>query len=114
MSAPIFHVNADDPEAVMHVCKGQRLIVYCSLLDLSFSPSPPLLLSLSPSPSLPLVAAAWRNTYSKDVVIDLVCYRRNGHNEGDNPMFTQVSEEGGERGREGGEGEGRGRERGRE
>uniref|UniRef100_A0A1X7TY60 2-oxoglutarate dehydrogenase, mitochondrial n=1 Tax=Amphimedon queenslandica TaxID=400682 RepID=A0A1X7TY60_AMPQE len=56
VSAPIFHVNADDPEAVMHVCK---------------------------------VASEWRSTYGKDVVIDLVCYRRNGHNEGDNPMFTQ-------------------------
>lgn len=56
VDAPIFHVNADDPEAVMHVCK---------------------------------VAAEWRAEYGKDVVIDLVCYRRHGHNEGDNPMFTQ-------------------------
>ena len=57
VSAPIFHVNADNPEAVMHVCK---------------------------------VAAEWRNTFHKDVVIDLVCYRRQGHNEMDEPMLTQV------------------------
>lgn len=56
VNAPIFHVNSDDPEAVMHVCK---------------------------------VAAEWRATFHKDVVIDIVCYRRNGHNEIDEPMFTQ-------------------------
>nr|XP_006112456.1 2-oxoglutarate dehydrogenase-like, mitochondrial [Pelodiscus sinensis] len=56
VNAPIFHVNADDPEAVMHVCN---------------------------------VAAEWRNTFNKDVVVDLVCYRRRGHNEMDEPMFTQ-------------------------
>ncbi|XP_043911554.1 2-oxoglutarate dehydrogenase-like, mitochondrial [Protopterus annectens] len=56
VNAPIFHVNADDPEAVMYVCN---------------------------------VAAEWRNTFNKDVVVDLVCYRRSGHNEMDEPMFTQ-------------------------
>uniref|UniRef100_A0A8D2LJ64 2-oxoglutarate dehydrogenase complex component E1 n=1 Tax=Varanus komodoensis TaxID=61221 RepID=A0A8D2LJ64_VARKO len=56
VNAPIFHVNADDPEAVVYVCN---------------------------------VAAEWRNTFHKDVVVDLVSYRRNGHNEMDEPMFTQ-------------------------
>ncbi|XP_014260550.1 2-oxoglutarate dehydrogenase, mitochondrial isoform X1 [Cimex lectularius] len=56
VNAPIFHVNSDDPEAVMHICN---------------------------------IAAEWRNTFHKDVVIDIVCYRRNGHNEMDEPMFTQ-------------------------
>jgi len=56
VNAPIFHVNADDPEAVMLVCT---------------------------------IAAEWRSTFHKDVVIDLVGYRRRGHNEIDEPMFTQ-------------------------
>ncbi|XP_044750201.1 2-oxoglutarate dehydrogenase, mitochondrial isoform X5 [Coccinella septempunctata] len=56
VNAPIFHVNSDDPESVMHICN---------------------------------IAAEWRATFHKDVVIDLVCYRRNGHNEIDEPMFTQ-------------------------
>ncbi|XP_055333582.1 LOW QUALITY PROTEIN: 2-oxoglutarate dehydrogenase complex component E1-like [Paramacrobiotus metropolitanus] len=56
VNAPIFHVNADHPEAVQHVCA---------------------------------VAAEWRAKFHKDVVIDLVCYRRSGHNEIDEPMFTQ-------------------------
>ncbi|VDN02539.1 unnamed protein product [Thelazia callipaeda] len=56
VGCPIFHVNSDDPEAVMHVCK---------------------------------VAADWRKTFKKDVIIDLVSYRRYGHNELDEPMFTQ-------------------------
>lgn len=56
VNAPILHVNADDPEAVMHVCN---------------------------------IAANWRADWGKDVVLDLVCYRRNGHNEADEPSFTQ-------------------------
>jgi len=56
VNAPIFHVNADDPEAVMLVSN---------------------------------IAAEFRATWHRDVVIDLVGYRRFGHNEIDEPMFTQ-------------------------
>ncbi len=55
VEAPIFHVNGDDPEAVVHAAK---------------------------------VATEFRQKFLKDVVIDVFCYRRFGHNEGDEPMFT--------------------------
>ncbi len=56
IEAPIFHVNGDDPEAVVYAAK---------------------------------VATEFRMTFQKPVVIDMFCYRRFGHNEGDEPAFTQ-------------------------
>ena len=53
---PIFHVNADDPEAVVHTAR---------------------------------MAMAYRQAVKNDVIIDLWCYRRYGHNESDDPAFTQ-------------------------
>ena len=56
VQAPIFHVNGDNPEAVVHVCR---------------------------------LAAEFRNKFKEDVVVDMFCYRRSGHNEADEPLFTQ-------------------------
>ncbi len=56
VEAPILHVNADDPEAVVHCAR---------------------------------VAIEFRQQFNRDVVIDMICYRRWGHNEGDEPSFTQ-------------------------
>ena len=56
IDAPIFHVNGDDPEAVVYVAK---------------------------------IATEYRQRFGKPVVIDMFCYRRHGHNEADEPAFTQ-------------------------
>ena len=54
--APVFHVNGDDPEAVVKCAE---------------------------------IAARYRQEFNSDVFIDMVCYRRHGHNEGDDPKYTQ-------------------------
>ena len=56
LDAPIFHVNGDDPESVVHAAR---------------------------------VAIEFRQKFKKDIVLDIFCYRRYGHNEGDEPAFTQ-------------------------
>ena len=56
VQAPVFHVNGDDPEAVVKVAE---------------------------------IATLYRQEFNSDIFIDMVCYRRHGHNEGDEPKFTQ-------------------------
>ncbi|PIE02437.1 MAG: 2-oxoglutarate dehydrogenase E1 component [Acidobacteria bacterium] len=56
ISAPVFHINGDDVEMLIHATR---------------------------------IACEYRQRYHKDIVIDLICFRKHGHNEGDEPMFTQ-------------------------
>ncbi|MDA9659545.1 2-oxoglutarate dehydrogenase E1 component [Alphaproteobacteria bacterium] len=56
VQSPIFHVNGDDPEAVVLASRA---------------------------------ATEFRNTFKKDTLVDMFCYRKHGHNEGDEPSFTQ-------------------------
>jgi 2-oxoglutarate dehydrogenase E1 component len=56
VQAPVFHVNGDDPEAVLFVAK---------------------------------LAVEYRNLFNSDVFIDMLCFRKHGHNEGDDPGYTQ-------------------------
>lgn len=56
ISAPVFHVNGDDPEAILYAVE---------------------------------MALEYRQEFNSDVFIDMLCYRKHGHNEGDDPMFTQ-------------------------
>jgi 2-oxoglutarate dehydrogenase E1 component len=56
IQAPIFHVNGDDPEAVVFCCR---------------------------------LAVEFRQKFGRDTVVDIICFRKYGHNEGDEPMFTQ-------------------------
>ncbi len=56
VQAPVFHVNGDDPEAVVKISE---------------------------------IATLYRQEFNSDIFIDMVCYRRHGHNEGDEPKFTQ-------------------------
>ena len=56
IQAPVFHVNGDDPEAVVKCVE---------------------------------IATRYRQEFNQDIFIDMVCYRRHGHNEGDDPKYTQ-------------------------
>src|SRR5687768_5896894 len=56
LNVPVFHVNGEDPEAVIQVAR---------------------------------LAVDFRQQFGKDAVIDMLCYRKYGHNEGDEPRFTQ-------------------------